>query len=234
MTQLQWIHNSFCVWQTGAERCCCCVPTWDSPWSESDLSETVEPVLSIRVLSTPSCSRRLLRCLCSRCSCSKVCWALLSLSSNLCRGGWGRKNHNNLSESLLCVFPLRFPQDISVTPTSSFGTTTHMHAGTLMWSLAFISRLSVVCLFASGPKGTRDFKRSKHSRRCARLKREREKERGGRGLSNTSQLIQSEFNNGNKPKTFTHTHKGKFPELPVAPPGLQSEGNLLNCHHDKN
>lgn len=27
-----------------------------------------------------------------------------------------------------------------------------------------------MCLLASGPKGTRDFSRSKHSRRCARLK----------------------------------------------------------------
>lgn len=44
---------------------------------------------------------------------------------------------------------------------------------TLIWSLAFISRLRVVCLLASGPKGTRDFRRSKHSRRCARLERKK-------------------------------------------------------------
>ena len=68
-----------------------CVSVSGSPWSESHLSDTVEPVLSIRVLSTPKCSRRLLRCLCSRCSCSTVCWALLSTSSNLCREQRGGK-----------------------------------------------------------------------------------------------------------------------------------------------
>jgi len=53
----------------------------------------------------------------------------------------------------------------------------HTHTHTLMCSLAFISRLRVVCLLVSGPKGTRDFKRSKHSRRFARREGERGRER---------------------------------------------------------
>ena len=45
----------------------------------------------------------------------------------------------------------------------------HAHTHTDMWSLAFISRLRVVCLLVSGPSGTRDFNRSRHCRRLARL-----------------------------------------------------------------
>lgn len=40
---------------------------------------------------------------------------------------------------------------------------------TLMCNLAFVSKLSVVCLLASGPRGTSPFSFSKHNRRWARL-----------------------------------------------------------------
>lgn len=98
-------------------------PCEGSPWSESDLSEdSVEPVLSMRVLSTPSCSRRLLRCLCSRCSCSTVCWALLSLSSNLCRVGEGGNATRMVVKKRCCVFSQYLIKDSSVTQTHNSNT----------------------------------------------------------------------------------------------------------------
>ena len=56
-----------------------------SPLSESERSEeTVEPVLSVRILSMPSFSSCLFRCRCSRCSWSIWWMAFLSQSSSFC------------------------------------------------------------------------------------------------------------------------------------------------------
>lgn len=70
-------------------------PVWfPSPLSESERSEdTVDPMLSIRSLSTPIFSSCLFRCRCSRCSLSIWWRAFLSLSSSFCRGGETRERY---------------------------------------------------------------------------------------------------------------------------------------------
>lgn len=58
-----------------------------------------------------------------------------------------------------------------------------------MWSLAFINRLRVVCLLASGPKGTSDFKRSRQSRKCARLNKRGEENRRVRDVALSCSIL---------------------------------------------
>lgn len=110
--------------------------------------------------------------------------AELSYRSPPTSAGWGREEtqHVWLSKSVaVCSLSTLSKTVLSLKHTI----VTHLTATalnklhTLIWSLAFISRLRVVCLLASGPKGTRDFKRSKHSRRCARLKTDITKKQDG-------------------------------------------------------